>query len=64
MNGKRLKIGLSMTTSQYICAMTVNGEIRKINATSIAPIMNAMKVIGGNMTQIVKKANKINRKVE
>ena len=51
---------LSMTTSDYIRRMAVNGEIRKIEMTSVAPMINVMRSIGNNINQLAKKANEIN----
>ena len=48
---------MSMTTSDFIRRMAVKGEVRKIEMTTVAPVIQAMKVIGNNINQIAKKAN-------
>lgn len=51
---------MSMTTSDFIRRMAVKGEVRKIEMTSVTPVINAMRSIGNNINQIAKKANEIN----
>ena len=51
---------LSMTTSDYIRRMAVKGEVRKIEMTTVAPVIQAMKSIGNNINQLARKANEIN----
>lgn len=50
----------SMTTSDYIRGMALNGNITKIEMSGITPVINALRIIGKNINQIAKKANEIN----
>lgn len=45
---------LSMTTSDFIRHMAVKCEVRKIETTTVAPVIQAMKIIGNNINQIAK----------
>ena len=51
---------LSMKTGTYIKQISVNGQITYYNAKNVAPIMNALRIIGNNINQIAKKANETN----
>ena len=51
---------LSMKTGTYIRNISVTGQITYYNAKNVAPIMNALRIIGNNINQIAKKANEIN----
>lgn len=51
---------LSMKTGTYIRNISVNGQITYYNVKNVAPIMNALRIIGNNINQIAKKANEIN----
>ena len=51
---------LSMKTGTYIRQISVNGHITYYNEKNVAPIMNALRIIGNNINQIAKKANETN----
>ena len=51
---------LSMKTGTYIRQISVNGQITCYTAKNVAPIMNALRIIGNNINQIAKKANETN----
>ena len=51
---------LSMKTGTYIRQISVNGQITCYTIKNVAPIMNALRIIGNNINQIAKKANEIN----
>ena len=51
---------LSMKTGTYIRQISVNGQITCYTAKNVAPIINALRIIGNNINQIAKKANEIN----
>ena len=51
---------LSMKTGTFIKRMSLNGKITYYNAKNVAPIMNALRIIGNNINQIAKKANETN----
>ena len=57
---ERRAADLSMKTGTYIRQISVNGQITYYNAKNVAPIMNAMRIIGNNINQIAKKANETN----
>ena len=48
---------LAMKTGTYIKRISVDGEIKYYSVGDITPVMNALKIIGGNINQIAKKAN-------
>ena len=48
---------LSMKTGTYIKRISVDGQINYYSVGDITPIMNALRIIGGNINQIAKKAN-------
>ena len=51
---------LSMKTSAYIRRMALDGKIINADFQSFTPVVNALRIIGGNINQIAKKANEIN----
>ena len=51
---------LSMKTGTFIRKMSLDGKITYYNAKNVAPIMNALRIIGNNINQIAKKANETN----
>ena len=57
---ERRAAALSMKTGTYIRHMSVNGQITYYNVKDIAPVINALRIIGGNINQIARKANEIN----
>lgn len=57
---ERRAAALSMKTGTYIRQISVNGQITYYNVKEVAPIINALRIIGGNINQIAKKANEIN----
>ena len=48
---------LTMKTGTYIRRISVDGQINHYNMSDITQLMNALRVIGGNINQIAKKAN-------
>ncbi len=48
---------LAMKTGTYIKRISVDGEIKCYSVGDIAAVMNALRIIGGNINQIAKKAN-------
>ena len=48
---------LAMKTGTYIKRISVDGQINHYNASDITQLMNALRIIGGNINQIAKKAN-------
>ena len=48
---------LAMKTGTYIKRISVDGQINYYSVGDIAPVMNALRIIGGNINQIAKKAN-------
>ena len=48
---------LAMKTGTYIRRISVDGEVRYYSVGDITPVMNALRIIGGNINQIAKKAN-------
>lgn len=51
---------LSMKTGTFIKRMSLEGQITCYTAKNVAPIMNALRIIGNNINQIAKKANETN----
>ena len=51
---------LSMKTGTFIKRMALDGKVTYYNAKNVAPIMNALRIIGNNINQVAKKANKTN----
>lgn len=51
---------ISMKTSEYIRRMALDGQIINADFQSFTPVVNALRIIGGNINQIAKKANEIN----
>ncbi len=48
---------LAMKTGTYIRRISVDGEVKQYSVGDITPVMNALRIIGGNINQIAKKAN-------
>ena len=48
---------LAMKTGTYIKRISVDGQINHYNIGDITAVMNAFRIIGGNINQIAKKAN-------
>ena len=48
---------LAMKTGTYIKCISVDGQINHYNVSDITQLMNALRVIGGNINQISKKVN-------
>ena len=48
---------LAMKTGTYIKRISVDGQINHYNIGDITAVMNAPRIIGGNINQIAKKAN-------
>ncbi len=46
-----------MKTGTFIRRMSLDGQITFYNMNEITQIMNALRIIGGNINQIAKKAN-------
>lgn len=46
-----------MKTGTFIRRMSLNGQITFYNMNEITQIMNALRIIGGNINQIAKKTN-------
>ena len=51
---------LSMKTGTFIKRMVLDGRVTYYNAKNVAPIMNALRIIGNNINQVAKKANETN----
>ena len=51
---------ISMKTSEYIRRMALDGKIINADFQSFTPVVNALRIIGGNINQIAKKSNEIN----
>jgi len=51
---------ISMKTSEYIRRMALGGKIINADFQSFTPVVNALRIIGTNINQIVKKSNEIN----
>ena len=48
---------LAMKTGTYIRRISIDGQINHYNIGDINQLMNALRIIGGNINQIAKKAN-------
>ena len=46
-----------MKTGTFIRQISLNGQIAFYNVSDITQLMNALRIIGGNINQIAKKAN-------
>ena len=44
----------------FIKRMSLEGQITCYTAKNVAPVMNALRIIGNNINQIAKKANETN----
>ena len=51
---------LSMKTGTFIKRMSLEGQITCYTVKNVAPIMNALRIIGNNINQIAKKSNETN----
>ena len=51
---------LSLKTGTFIKRMALDGKVTYYNAKNVAPIMNALRIIGNNINQVAKKANETN----
>ena len=51
---------LSMKPATYIKNMSLKGEINVYNYTDLTNLLNGLRIIGGNINQLAKKANEIN----
>ena len=51
---------LSLKTGTYIKRISVSGQITYYNVQDTDKVVNALRIIGGNINQIAKKANEIN----
>ena len=51
---------LSMKTGTFIKRMALDGKVTYYSAKNVAPIMNALRIIGNNINQVAKKANETN----
>ncbi len=49
-----------LKTSTFIRAMSLNGEVKKIDLKELAPLLNGMRIISKNINQVAKKANETN----
>ena len=49
-----------MKTGTFIKRMSLDGHITYFNMTEVGEVMKALRIIGANINQIVKKANEIN----
>ena len=48
---------LAMKTGTYIKRISIDGQINHYNVSDITQLINALRIIGGNINQIAKKAN-------
>ena len=51
---------LSIKTGTYIKRVSLENEIVCYELKEVAPLLNALRIIGGNINQIARKANEIN----
>lgn len=51
---------LSLKTGTFVKRMALDGQITYYNLEKAAPVMNAWRIIGGNINQIAKNANENN----
>ncbi len=51
---------LSIKTGTYIKRVSLENEIVCYELKEVAPLLNALRVIGSNINQIARKANEIN----
>ncbi len=57
---ERRASALSMKTGTFIRQISVNGKITYYNLQNVSYLMTALRIIGGNINQIAKKANETN----
>lgn len=50
---------VKMKTGTYIKRISVDGQINFYSVGDIAQVMNGLRIIGGNINQLAKKANAI-----
>ena len=48
---------IQISTSDYIRRMAIKGQITILDLKEIGELMKALRIIGGNINQIAKKAN-------
>ena len=51
---------VSLKTGTFIKQAALKTKVTFYNIKDISPLMNALRIIGGNINQIAKKANEIN----
>ena len=51
---------IQVNTSDYIRRMAIKGQIIIFDLKEVGELMKALRIIGGNINQIAKKANEIN----
>lgn len=51
---------LSLKTGTFIRRMALDGQITYYDVSQVAPVMNALRIIGSNINQLARKANEIN----
>src|SRR5574344_2237719 len=51
---------LSLKTGTYIRRISLSGQITYYNIQDTDKVLNALRIIGGNINQLAKKANEIN----
>ena len=51
---------LSIKTGTYIKRISLENEIVCYELKEVAPLLNALRIIGSNINQIARKANEIN----
>ena len=51
---------IHVNTSDYIRRMAIKGQIIIFDLKEVGELMKALRIIGGNINQIAKKANEIN----
>ena len=49
---------VSMQTSEYIRRMSLDGKVVHLEMSNVTPVVNALRIIGNNINQIVKKRMK------
>lgn len=59
-NVEKLAAKASMQTSEYIRRMSLNGKVVCFDTASVAPVLNAIRIVGNNINQLAKKANETN----
>ena len=49
-----------LKTATFIRAMSLDGVVTVVNLKELAPLLNGMRIISGNINQVAKKANETN----